>query len=297
LIYVNKLEDDEMFNKNLKKIVAGVLAIGLMASFAACGQKSTAGTDKKADATTQPQTQSAAIDKIKKAGKLVLGTSADYPPYEFHKSVNGKDEIVGFDIEIAKEIAKDLGVTLEVKDIKFDGLLAALDQGNIDLVLAGMSPSDERKKSVDFSKVYYQSKQSLVIRAADKDKIKSASDMDGKKIGVQKGAIQEDIAKEQFSKATPVPLGKISDLVLALKSNRVDAAIIELPVATQNVNANKDLLVSDIKIPMQDEGVAAAFKKGNTDLADAANKTLDKMIAAKSIDKLVQDANKLADEQ
>lgn len=286
-----------MFNKNLKKIIAGAMAIGLMASFAACGQKTTATTDKKPEATAQTQSQGATIDKIKKAGKLVLGTSADYPPYEFHKSVNGKDEIVGFDVEIAKEIAKDLGVTLEVKDIKFDGLLAALDQGNVDFVMAGMSPTDERKKSVDFSKVYYQSKQSLVIRAADKDKIKQASDMDGKKIGVQKGAIQEDIAKDQFSKATPVPLGKISDLVLALKSNRVDAAIIELPVANQNVNANKDLMVSSVSIPMQDEGVAAAFKKGSSDLVDAANKTLDKLITAKSIDKLVQDATKSADEQ
>lgn len=287
---------------NLKKVLAGSLAIGMLFTFAACSsQKTATGTDKKAEATTQPQAsaqaQSAVLDKIKKSGKLVLGTSADYPPYEFHTSKNGKDEIVGFDIEIAKQIAKDLGVTLEVKDIKFDGLLAALDQGNIDMVLAGMSPTAERQKSVDFSKVYYQSKQTLVIRAADKDKIKSPDDMNGKKIGVQKGAIQEDIAAKQFSKATPVALGKISDLILALKSNRVDAAIIELPVATQNVNANKDLMITDIKIPMEDEGTAAAFKKGSADLVNAANKTLDKLIADKAIDKLVQDANKLADEQ
>jgi len=287
-----------MFNKSLKKIIAGSMVIGMMFTFAACtSQKTATNTDKKAEATTQPQSQSAALDKIKKSGKLVLGTSADYPPYEFHKSVNGKDEIVGFDIEIAKQIAKDLGVTLEVKDIKFDGLLAALDQGNIDMVLAGMSPTEERKKAVDFSKVYYQSKQTLVIRAADKDKIKSADNMNGKKIGVQKGAIQEDIAAKQFSTATPVALGKISDLILALKSNRVDAAIIELPVATQNVNANKDLMITDVNIPMEDEGVAAAFKKGSNDLVDAANKSLDKLIADKAIDKLVTDANKLADEQ
>lgn len=283
-----------MFNKNLRKIIAGTLAAGLMFTFTACGsQKSTTNNDNKSTA----QAQSSAIDRIKKSGKLVLGTSADYPPYEFHASVNGKDEIVGFDIAIAEEIAKDLGVKLEKKDIEFKGLLAALDQGNIDLVLSGMSPTDERKQSVDFSKIYYQSKQTLVIRAADKDKIKSADDMSGKKIAVQKGAIQEDIAAKQFSKATPVALGKISDLVLALKSNRADAAIIELPVATQNVNANKDLMITDIKIPMEDEGVAAAFKKGNTDLVDAVNKTLDRLMANKSIEKFVTDANKLADEQ
>ena len=97
-----------------------------------------------------------ALDKIKASGKIILGTSADYPPYEFHALVDGKDTIVGFDIELAKEIAKDLGVELEIKDMSFDGLLAALVSGNVDMVISGMTPTEERRQNVDFSDIYYQ---------------------------------------------------------------------------------------------------------------------------------------------
>ncbi|WKL02385.1 transporter substrate-binding domain-containing protein [Paenibacillus amylolyticus] len=95
--------------------------------------------------------------------KLVLGTSADFAPYEFHKVINGKDEIVGFDIEIAKEIAKDLGAELVIEDMGFDGLLPSLQSGRVDLVISGMTPTDERKKSIDFSDTYYKSKQVIMV--------------------------------------------------------------------------------------------------------------------------------------
>ncbi|MCT8975424.1 ABC transporter substrate-binding protein [Clostridium sp. CX1] len=278
-----------MLKKSLKKFIAMSLVVGSMVTFAACGSQSTS-TSGSGD-----KSQSASMERIKKNGKLVLGTSADYPPYEFHKSINGKDEIVGFDIEVAKEIAKDLGVKLEVKDMKFDGLLAALDQGNVDIVVAGMTPTPEREKNVDFSNVYYQAVQTIVVRASDKDKIKSTDDLKGKKIGVQKGAIQEQIAQKQVSGAQPVALGKISDLMLALKSNRVDAVIVELPVATSNVNANKDLVISDIKLQTEEAGSAAAFKKGSSDLVKEVNKTLDRLKAEKSVDKFVTDANNLVE--
>lgn len=280
----------EMLKNTLKKIVSISLVIATMAAFAACGNKQNVSTDGAKD-----KAQSVAMEKIKKNGKLVLGTSADYPPYEFHKSINGKDEIVGFDVEIAKQIAKDLGVQLEIKDMKFDGLLAALDQGNIDIIVAGMNPTEERKKNVDFSNVYYTSAQSIIVRAADKDKIKSVDDLKGKKVGVQKGAIQEDIAKKQVSGAQAVALPKISDLVLSLKNNRVDAVIVELPVATSNANANKDLFITDIKVKTEVEGSAAAVKKGSTDLVESVNKTIDKLTKDKSIDKFVTDANNLVE--
>lgn len=278
-----------MLKKNLKKLIAMSLVVGSMLTFAACGSKNTAAT------TANGNSQSQAMERIKKNGKLVLGTSADYPPYEFHKSINGKDEIVGFDVEIAKEIAKDLGVKLEVKDMKFDGLLAALDQGNVDLVVAGMNPTEERKKNVDFSNVYYTAVQTMIVRAEDKDKIKTPDDLKGKKVGVQKGAIQEKIAKEQVSGAQAVALGKISDLVLALKNNRVDAVIVELPVATANVDANKDLFLTNIKLKTDVEGSAAAVKKGSGDLVKSINGTLDRLNKDKSIDKFVTDANNLVD--
>lgn len=269
-----------MIKKSLKKVIAISLVVGSMLTFAACGSQNNANQSSQAQA----------IEKIKKNGKLVLGTSADYPPYEFHKAIGGKDEIVGFDVEIAKQIAKDLGVQLEIKDMKFDGLLAALDQGNVDLVVAGMTPTEERKKNVDFSDVYYTAVQTIIVRAGDKDKIKTVDDLKGKRIGVQKGAIQEEIAKKQVSGAEAVALGKISDLVLALKNNRVDAVIVEMPVATSNVNANKDLVISDIKLKTEESGSAVAFKKGSSDLVKEVNKTLSRLKADKSIDKFVTEA-------
>lgn len=277
-----------MLKNSLKKVIAVSLMIGTMVTFTACGSGQKSQTN-----TSKDKQQSAAMEKIKKNGKLVLGTSADYPPYEFHKSVDGKDEIVGFDIEIAKEIAKDLGVKLEIKDMKFDGLLPALDQGNIDLIISGMTPTEERKKNVDFSNVYYKAVQTIVVRAEDKDKFNSIESLKGKQIGVQKGSIQEDMAKKQLPDSKATALAKISDLFLSLKNNRIDAAIIEYPVATSNVNANKDLIISDIKLNVEDAGSAVAMKKGSSDLVEAVNKTLDKLNKDKSIDKFVTDATKL----
>lgn len=278
-----------MLKKKASKLLALLITGTVVFGFAGCGKASSASANA---GTTKQESK---VDKIKKAGKLVLGTSADYPPYEFHKSVDGKDEIVGFDVEIAKEIAKDLGVKLEIKDMDFKGLLNALDAGNIDIVLAGMTPTPEREKSVDFSNIYYKAEQKVVVRAEDKDKIKVADDLKGKKLGVQKGSIQEDIAKNQLPGAEAQALGKISDIVLALNTKKFDAAIIEGPVATSYVNANKNLVIADLQLKTEDAGSAAAVKKGNKDLVDAINKTLERLTNEKTIEKFVTDANKLVE--
>jgi arginine/lysine/histidine transporter system substrate-binding protein len=267
--------------------------------FVACGQKpaeqaqptSAAAGEKPAAPAKETK-----LDQIKKAGKIVMGTSADYPPYEFHKEINKKDEIVGFDIEIAKAIAKDLGVQLEMKDMKFDGLLAALEAGNIDFVISGMTPTEERKKSVDFTKVYYTAVQTVVVRAEDKDKFKSIDDLKGKKVGAQKGATQETIVKEQLPNSELKAIGKISDLMLELKNKKVDALVVELPVATAYLAKNKDLIVADsIKLQTEDSGSAIALKKGAPELVEAINKSLDRLMNEKAIDKFVTEANELVE--
>lgn len=260
--------------------------------FVGCGSVSTSTNSNNEKGSNSTESK---VDKIKKSGKLVLATSADFPPYEFHKQINGKDEIMGFDISIANEIAKDLGVTLEIKDMKFEGLLAALDSGNADLVVAGMTPTEERKKNVDFSKMYYQSVQSLVIRAEDKDKFKSVEDLKGKKVGVQKGSIQEDVAKKQLTNAETKSLGKITDLVLELKNKKVDALVLTLPVAKSYMSANKDIMLSDIKLKDTDEGCAVALKKGNTELVQAVDKTLTRLMSENKIDKFITEATEAAE--
>lgn len=264
-----------MFKKYFTKIIAVLLMAVMALSFTGCSKTGET------------------MNKVKKAGKIIVGTSADYAPYEFHAMIDGKDTIVGFDIEIAKEIAKDLGVELEIQDIGFDGLLQALNTNKVDFVIAGMTPNDERRKAVDFTKIYYMAKQGVMIRAEDKDKIKTIDDLKGKKVGAQLATIQEDIVKEQMKDSKPVLLGKIPDLVLELKNKKVDAIVVELPVANGYVKNNSDLVISDIKVEEDEGGSAIAVRKGNQDLVDAMNKTIDRLMKDGSIDRFVAQANEM----
>jgi len=237
------------------------------------------------------------IDEIKKAGKIVLGTSADYPPYEFHKAVNGKDEIVGFDIEIAKEIAKNLGVELEIKDMDFDGLLLALNADKVDFVIAGMTPDPERVKAVDFSEIYYKAVHGVVVKSENKDLFKTVEDLTGKKVGAQKGAIQEKIAVDEIADVQLKSLAKIPDLILEVKNNKIDALVMEKPVADAYVDQNKDLMLMDLTFDDGEGGSAVAVKKGNTDLVDEINKTLDQLIKDGSVDQFVFEAIQMVEDE
>ncbi len=274
------------------KAVQKLLAIGVLLALAfptfAAGSKD--GDDK--------------IAQIKKSGKLIMGTSADYPPYEFHSLKDGKDTIVGFDISIAQEIAKDLGVKLEIKDMQFDGLLAALQAGTIDIVIAGMTPTEERKKSVDFSATYYYAVHGVMVRAADKDKYATAEALKTARLSAQKGTIQVGIAKKQIlglsdaeaEKSTAIKeLGTIKNLVLDLKNSKVDAIVAELPVASAYVGKNSDLAIAAPIFKDDEGGSAVALKKGNPTLLAAINKTLDRLMSAKLIDQFVAEANDLVE--
>lgn len=276
-----------MNKRGIKKIIGIILTLSIATSFAACAKK----TEEKPANATAAKTETK-LDKIKKAGKLVVGTSADYAPYEFHKVINGKDEIVGFDIMIANEIAKDLGVKLEVKDITFNGLLEALKGDKVDMVIAGMNPTAERAKEVDFTKVYYRADQSVLVRTEDKDKYKNFDDLKGKKVGVQLGSLQEDLAKKQILGSEIKSLGKITDLALELKNKKIDALVMETTVATSYADKNKDLSVSGLKFKTEDQGAgsAIAIQKNSPEFLEAVNKSLDKLIQNKTVDKFVTEA-------
>lgn len=235
------------------------------------------------------------LEEIKAAGKMVLGTSADYPPYEFHKEIDGKDQIVGFDIEIAKAIAGSLGVELEIVDMKFEGLLPALVTGDIDFIVAGMVASAERKESVDFSIPYYVAQQRFIVKTENADTLTTPADFEGLKIGAQKSSIQEDIAMDKFASSEYIGLSKITDLVLELKNDKIDGVILAEPVAKAYVNQNSDLFLAD-EILGQEDGVAVAIKKGNEDLVVEIDSILSKLIEDKSVEKFIADATALADE-
>ncbi len=281
----------------LKKLLITVLVVSMLVVFGGCAKtESPAQTPAETPAETPSESPAEGkLGEIKAAGKIVLGTAADYPPYEFHKLIDGKDEIVGFDIEIAKLIAKDLGVELEIVDMKFDGLLPALVTDDIDFVIAGMVANEERSKTVDFSIPYYAARQRMVVRAEDKDIYKLPEDLAGKPVGAQKTTIQEEIALDKFSQSEYVGLSKITDLVLELQNKKIEAVILAEPVAKAYVAQNSALFLPEVDLGSED-GVAIAVNKGNTDLVEELNKVLETYLADGTIENLIVEATKLSEE-
>ncbi|MFO7888438.1 MAG: transporter substrate-binding domain-containing protein [Eubacteriales bacterium] len=290
---------------NTKKIISIILVVIMMLTFVGCSQPSgdepnqdaeePAENEDEAEEPEEEPKEETKLDKIKEKGVIVLGTAADYPPYEFHKEIDGEDHIVGFDIEIAKAFAEDLGVELEIKDMKFEGLIAALVADNIDFIVAGMVPKPERAEVVDFSIPYYQAEQSILIKAEDVDTYKEPEDFEGVVVGAQKATVQEEIVLNQISGAEYKGLSKITDLVLELKNNKIEAVVLVKPVADAYANQNDDLIVPEISFGTE-EGVAAAINKGNAELLAELNKTLENLIETGELDTFISEATLLADE-
>jgi polar amino acid transport system substrate-binding protein len=237
-----------------------------------------------------------ALEAVKAKGKIVVGTSADYPPYEFHTEINGEDTYVGFDMDIAKKIADDLGVELEIVDMKFDGLLAALTGQKIDFIAAGMNPSEERKKSVDFSLVYYDAHSTMLVAADMVDTLKTPEDFAGLKVGVQKATIQEGIADEQFPESEKVAIGKIPNLIMELQSGKIDGIILAEVVASSYADNNDDIAVNGLDLGSEG-GVALAINKGQEDLLAEMNKTLETIMADGTLNEYIVKATELASQE
>lgn len=272
----------------LKKILVLVLAISLLGVLVACQQNN----DVDGPETDEIESK---IDEIKSKGKIVLGTTADYPPFEFHKIIDGEDQIVGFDIEIGKLIAEELEVELEIVDMKFDGLLAALVTDDIDMVIAGMVADETRAKTVDFSIPYYQGQHRMVVRIEDKDIYKGPEDLVGKIVGAQKATTQEEEALDKFSESDYVGLSKITDLVLELQNNKVDAIILVDPVAKAYVDQNDNLFMAEMIIA-QEDGISVAVNKGNEDFLEVIDGLLESLIEDGTLERLMTEATELVEE-
>lgn len=242
-----------------KTIMFGTMLVLIMGLLAACGTSESNNAGSKND-----------DDKV-----LVMATSADYPPFEYIET--GKsDEIIGFDVDIAKAIAGKLGYKVQVKDMDFGGLVQSLKSGQADFVLAGMTPTEKRKRNVDFSDVYYTA-QHMIISKKDSG-IETLEDLQGKTVGVQLGSIQEDKADE-INKTISITIenrNRIPDLIQELKNGRFDAVIIEDTVATGYFEKEKDLKGFTISDDPEEAGSAIAFPK-NSELTEKFNKELREM--------------------
>lgn len=238
------------------------------------------------------------LGKIKASGKLVVGTSADYPPYEFHLLNDPEGDLVGIDIDIAKVIASELGVQLEVKNLIFSRIFQALDAGQIDMAIAGLSPTDARKKVASFSDVYYQAIQCVIIRKDNAERIKTIEDLRGKKVGVQKDSIQEDMARGQINGAEFDVRETIEELIIILDKGLVDGIILEKPVGESYVHRNKNFvsLCAEEKLSSL-LGSAIAVKKGDDDLLKEINRILAKLKKEGKIDEFVETAKMLSNKR
>ncbi|MBW7475179.1 ABC transporter substrate-binding protein/permease [Paenibacillus oenotherae] len=208
---------------------------------------------------------------------IVMGTSPDYAPYE-SVDAKGSGEIVGLDIDIAKAIADKLGYELQISGMDFNSLIAALQTGRVDFVMSAMSVTDERKQSVDFSKVYYVARNTIISKA--NHNYGTLEELSGKRIGVQLGSTQETVAAS-IKNAEIKKLNKIPDMIQEIKSGRIDAAIVEDAVALGNTTANPDLKFT--MIPSgdgdEDQGYSVAFPKGSP-LVDEFNEALQELEAS-----------------
>ena len=269
----------------MKKIIAtavlGIMTMGL----AGCGSSYDKNSASKTDL----------LEKIQKNGKLVVGMSADYAPYEFHYiDENGKDVIGGFDVDIANEIANKIGVDLVIQEMDFDALVSALPAGKVDLVISGMNPTEERAKVVDFSEVYYNSKHGILVRAEDADKYQTFADLEGAKVGVQLGSTQEKIAKTEIPNVNLQQLSNINNLILELKAGKVDAIVMEKPVAEMAVKSNPELAVGKPIYEEQTGGNAVGIAKNNPQLLAKVNEVITELNESGKMDEYIAKANELA---
>ena len=236
------------------------------------------------------------LNSIKESGKLVVGLSADYAPYEFHVIEDGQDKIVGFDVSLAEEIADELDVELEIKEMDFDALITALPAGKIDLIISGMNPTEKRKKAVDFSEIYYTANHGILVKAEDVDKYTDFSDLDGLKVGAQLGSTQAELASTLIKDANLQLLSNVNNLILELKSGKVDAVVMEVGVAQMAVKNNPELAVGKPVDEETDSGNAIAIAKGNEDLVKIVNGVISRITEDGTMNKYIEEATILSSE-
>lgn len=279
-----------MKNKKILMLVGLLLILSLVG----CGDK---GKEIESSGTVEEEGELLTLDMIRERGKFIMGTNADYPPFEFHAMVDGRDEISGLDIEIAKYIADDLGVELEIKDMKFNNLLSGISTGMIDVAIAGMNPEPEREKQVSFSDIYYEVNLSLLVNKEFDGEFKREKDLEGASIGVQMGTTQEDIANK-IKDAQVVSLKTNSDSIMNLKTKKIDCALLETVVAENFARVNDDIeLVPGLIIKTESGGSAIATQKGNDELVDYLNEKIAEMKEEGLIDRWMKEAEELSERE
>lgn len=254
-----------------RMITAAVLILGLIFSFAACQatqQPSAApeATEAVTPEATEASTPEATEAPTEELSTLIMVTNAEFPPYEFFEN----DTIVGIDAEIAALIAKKLGMKLEIQNMNFDSLIAAVQSGKADICMAGMTVREDRKLAVDFSTTYATGKQVIIVK--DESAIASPGDLMGKKIGVQQSTTGDIYCSLDYGKDAVIRFNKGADAVLALTQDKVDAVVIDNEPAKVFVSMNEGLKILETEYIIED--YAVAVNKDKPGLLDGINAAL-----------------------
>lgn len=263
----------------MKCLIRFILVLGLLISSAMVYINPTAHAE-----------QNQTWEKIKERGELRVGLFADYAPMEFEHTVNGKTEYAGVDIDLAKKIAKDNNLKLKIVNMSFDSLLGALKTGKIDIIISGMTSTPERKKQVDFSDSYMMTKNIMLVKKDKVSEYKDIKDFNNKKVGAQKGTEQEKIAQTEIENASITSLSRLPDVILALKSGKVEGAVVEKPVAEAYLKQNPKLGISNVKFNEEEKDTVIAVPKDSPKLLSQINKTIKEVKDKGLIDKYMTNA-------
>ncbi|MFC5588117.1 transporter substrate-binding domain-containing protein [Sporosarcina soli] len=253
-----------------------LLLVLVMSVLAACGAKN----ETNGDNANTDNSSGADAKKV-----LKVGTSADYPPFEYVDTAKS-DEIIGFDIDLAKMIADELGYELDIQDMDFNGLIPALQAKSIDFVIAGMDGDDEKRKQVvDFTEPYFTATNYVLFKKDSS--FKSAEDLKGKKVGAQTATIQEKSAtalQDQYGYSVE-SRDRVPDLIQEIKSGHLDAVVLQNAVSMGYLSANEDLAY--FELPEEHKlQLSIAFQK-DSELTPEFNKALKELKDSGKVDELI----------
>ncbi len=228
----------------------------------------------------------------KMGDKLVMGTNAAFPPFEFTTSNGIVGEFDGIDVAIAKKIAESMGKTLQIEDMEFDGLIASLNTGKIDMAVAGMTANPERAKNVDFSDTYFVASQVILVSADNADITKAEDLKNDKTVGVVLGYTGDSIITDtlQIAEDKITRANRGIDVVQDVKNGKLDAVVIDSATGKALAEKNGLKVVEDSEV-FDTEEYAIAVNKGNTELLEKINAILKEMKANGEIDALAEKYN------
>ena len=279
----------------MKKALFLMTAAALVLSLAACGSTASSAASSEAaspeaassDAASSEAASSEAASETETAelstvepGKLIMSTNAAFPPYEM---TTDSGEFEGIDIETAQAIADKLGLELQIDDMDFDAALLAVQQGKADMVMAGVTVTDERQNVMDFTDSYATGIQSIIVKE-DSD-IASVDDLAGKKIGTQRGTTGYLYCSDDFGDENVVAYDNGLTAVQMLNNGQVDCVVIDNAPAKEFVAANPGLKLLDTAYV--EESYAIGVGKGNTELKDAINTALEELKADGTLQTIV----------